>query len=188
MPPRFWNTPLTPLLVQGFSAGLLLISTTFSFAQQTGSFDEAFDDEAKPWQEIAVQLPPPPLPANLAEIYVGPSTTAKSYIDTKSLTVGSDNVVRYIIVTKTSGGAINTSYEGIRCDTAEKKLYAFGHANGQWSPSRQKQWKKIIDVGANRQDAALVKSYFCQYALVSGDAKKIIARLRENHLIDPARD
>lgn len=167
---------------------IMLSAASASMAQQSNSFDEEFDDTEKPWQEIAVQLPSSPLPENLAEIYVGPATPSKSYVDLTSLTVGSDNVVRYTIVTKTNGGAVNTSYEGIRCETYEKKLYAFGRADGTWSRSRQDRWRRIADVGANRQDAALYKSYFCQNGTLAGDAKKIIARLRENRPIDPARD
>jgi len=188
MPQRFCNTLVSRRLARCLAAGLLLCSASISFAQQLGSFDEEFDDEEKPWQEIAVQLPPNPLPENLAEFYVGPITPSKSYVDLKSLTVGSDNVVRYTMVTKTNGGATNISYSGIRCETYEIKLYAFGHADGKWSRSRQDKWTRIKDAGANRQDAALYKSYFCQGGMLFGDQKKILSRLRENRMIDPARD
>ncbi|WP_034300895.1 CNP1-like family protein [Herbaspirillum sp. RV1423] len=189
MPPRFRNTPsLSRRLARCLVAGLLLASATLSFAQQLGSFDEEFDDEEKPWQEIAVQLPPAPQQENLVDFYVSPVATSTSYIDLKSLSVGSDNVVRYTLVTKTNGGAVNISYEGIRCETYEKKIYAFGHPDGKWSRSRQDKWRRINDAGSNRQDAALYKSYFCQNGILSGDAKKIIARLREKRPIDPSRE
>ena len=109
-------------------------------------------------------------------------------MDLKSLTVGSDNVVRYTIVTKTSGGAVNIAYEGIRCETFERKSYAFGRADGTWSRSRQNQWKRISDVGSNRQDAALYKEYFCQGAMLAGNVTQIITRLRTKRPIDLAND
>jgi len=162
----------------------LLCTASLSFAQQNSSFDEEYDDDTKPWQEIAVQLPAAPQPADLVEIYVGPTTTAKSFVDLHSLTVGSDNVVRYTLVTKTSGGAVNIAYEGMRCETAEKKSYAFGRDDGSWSRSRQNKWKQIADVGANRQDAALYKQYFCQGAMLAGSAKDIINRIRNKQILD----
>jgi len=188
MSQRFWNTLASRRLARTLTAGLLLCSATLSFAQQMSGFDEEFDDEEKPWQEIALHLPPNPLPENLVEFYVGPTTPSKSYVDLKSLTIGSDNVVRYTMVTKTNGGATNIVYAGIRCETYEVKWYAFGHADGKWSRSRQDKWTRIKDAGANRQDAALYKSYFCQNGMLAGDVKKTIARLRENRPLDPARD
>jgi hypothetical protein len=188
MPQRFWNTFAPHRLARALAAGLLLCSATLSFAQQLGNFDEEFDDEEKPWQEIVVQLPPAPLPENLAEFYVGPTTTSKSYVDLKSLSIGSDNVVRYIMVTKSSGGATNVIYSGIRCETYEIKQYAFGRSDGSWSRSRRDKWIRIKDAGSNRQDAALYKSYFCQIGMLDGDLKKISNRLRENRPIDPARE
>src|SRR5450830_1162660 len=169
-------------------ASILLCSAAASFAQQLGSFEEEFDDEEKPWQEIAVQLPAAPQAADLAEFYVGPTATSTSAVDLRSLTVGSDGIIRYTIVTRMSGGAVNTTYEGIRCQTGEKKLYAFGQADGTWSRSRQNSWKRIADVGANRQDAALYKDYFCQGSMISGTEKSIIARLRNKRPVDYTRN
>ena len=163
---------------------LLLCTATASFAQQLGNFEEEFDDTEKPWQEIAVQLPAAPVAADLLEFYISPAATSISSIDPKSLTIASDNVVRFTMVTKTSGGAVNISYQGIRCETYEKKLYAFGQADGSWSRSRKDSWQRIADVGVNRQDAALYKSYFCQNALIAGNAERIINRFRNKRPLD----
>lgn len=188
MPQRFWNTRATRRLARALTAGLLLCSASLSFAQQLGTFDEEFDDEEKPWQEIAVQLPPNPVQENLAEFYVGPTTLSKSYVDLKSFSIGSDNVVRYTMVTKSDGGATNIIYAGIRCETYEVKWYAFGHADGKWSRSRQDKWTRIKDAGANRQDAALYKGYLCQNGMLAGNQKAIYERLRDNRMLDPARE
>jgi hypothetical protein len=185
---RLSSRGMTAFLARGLTVGALLCSASLSFAQQAGNFDAEFDDEEKPWQEITVQLPPTPQAADLAEFYVSPTATVKTAVDLKSLTVGSDNVVRYTIVTKTSGGATNIAYEGIRCETFEKKSYAFGHPDGSWSRSRQTKWKQIIDVGGNRIDAALYKNYFCQNGLLAGNAGKILDRLRNNRPLDLSKD
>jgi hypothetical protein len=192
MPQVLWNCltgrSVARLFTRTLTIGALLCSASLSMAQSPGGFDEEFDDEEKPWQEIAVQLPAAPEAANLVQFYVGPTTTAVSSIDLKSLSIGADNVVRYTIVTKTSGGAVNTSYEGIRCETFEKKSYAFGRSDGGWSRSRQTKWKQIVDVGANRQDAALYKSYFCQGGMLAGNLEQITVRLRNNRPIDLSSD
>ncbi|MGZ3238332.1 MAG: CNP1-like family protein, partial [Burkholderiaceae bacterium] len=68
-------------------------------------FEQDFDDEAKPWQEIATQLPALPKNENLIPFYVSPTTTLKFAIDSKSLAAGSDGVIRYVLVSKSTSGA-----------------------------------------------------------------------------------
>ncbi|MBB3213758.1 hypothetical protein FHW67_003059 [Herbaspirillum sp. Sphag1AN] len=161
-------------------AGILLCSATVSIAAQPMGYDENEDDvpfqDEKAWQESAVQLPAAPQQENLVSYFVSPLATATSYVDISSLSVGGDNVVRFTLVTKTSGGATNTTYEGIRCETFEKKIYAFGRPDGSWSPARQPNWKRIIDYGSNRQEAALYKDYFCENAILAGNLKSIVSR------------
>ncbi|QDD63002.1 hypothetical protein EJD96_02020 [Herbaspirillum seropedicae] len=153
------------------------------------SFDEEFDDEAKPWQEIAVHLPPAPQQQNLAEFYLSPNATMKAYVDTNSVSIGADKVVRYTVVTRTEGGAVNTLYEGMRCETWEKKTYAFGHPDGSWSRSRRDKWQPIRDIGANRIDGALFKDYFCEGRMIADNEnlKSIIGRLKSQTRLDPVR-
>ncbi|MFJ3055988.1 CNP1-like family protein [Herbaspirillum sp. NPDC087042] len=153
------------------------------------SFDEDFDDEAKPWQELAVQLPPTPQDQNLAEFYLSPNATMKAYIDTASVSIGADKVVRYTVVTRTEGGAVNVMYEGMRCETWEKKTYAFGHPDGKWSRSRRDKWQPIRDIGANRIDGALFRDYFCDGKMIADNenVKSIVQRLKSQTRIDPVR-
>lgn len=148
-------------------------------------FDDDFDDEVKTWQELAVQLPPQPKPENLVQFYVGPTTTMKFAIDLDSISAGSDGVVRYTLISTSSGGAENVSYEGIRCQTAEKKLYAFGHKDGNWSRARLSKWQQISAVGANRQQAALFTDFLCQGGTIAGKVPVIQARFRNNQPIKP---
>ncbi|EJN02811.1 CNP1-like family protein [Herbaspirillum sp. YR522] len=186
--PSFQMNPSRAGLVR---RAALLFSLTLACAGALAQtdFDEEFDDQEKPWQEIALQLPPTPQEQNLAEFYLSPTATMKAFVDLKSVTVGTDNVVRYTVVTKTDGGATNVVYEGMRCETWEKKSYAFGRADGQWSRSRRDQWQPIRDVGANRIDAALLRDYLCEGKLVAdnGNVRSIIERLKNQRYIDPVR-
>lgn len=146
-------------------------------------FEEDFDDKDKPWQEIAVQLPPAPQPENLAPFYVSATATQSFAIDTKSLTVGEDGVIRYTLVATSDSGAKNVSYEGIRCATYERKLYAFGRTDGTWSRSRKDQWEKIVSNAINRQHAALARDFFCEETTIAGKADDMITRIRNNRAL-----
>lgn len=174
------------ILRRAVLACALLAACAGALAQ---SFDEDFDDEDKPWQEIAVQLPPTPQQQNLAEFYLSPNATMKAYIDLNSVSIGTDKVVRYTVETKTEGGAVNVMYEGMRCETWEKKTYAFGHPDGTWSRSRRDKWQPIRDIGVNRIDGALFKDYFCEGKMIADNenVKSIINRLKTQTRIDPVR-
>lgn len=157
------------------ASGLIGVIHT-SFAQ--ASFDNDFDDEAKPWEEIAVQLPALPLTRDLLPFEVSANATQSFAIDTKSLTVGSDGVIRYTLVSTSRSGVQNISYEGIRCASFEKKLYAFGHADGSWSRARHSEWQLIVRNAANRQHAILFKDFFCSGLTVAGNAEDMLNRIR----------
>lgn len=162
---------------------ILAVTALGAFAQS--KFDEDFDDQDKLWEEIAVQLPAAPKPENLIPFYVSATSSQQFAIDTDSLTVGADGVVRYTVVTTSQAGAKNVSYEGIRCQSYERKLYAFGRSDGSWSRSRRNEWERISGNAANRYHAALFKDYFCNGTTVAGNARDIVDRMRHNKSLEP---
>lgn len=119
------------------------------------------DFEEKPWVEVEHQLPPAPTTANLIQIDVGALTGNQFFVDEQSVSYGGDEVVRYTLVVTTPGGAKNVSYEGMRCATAERRLYAFGRSDGAWSKAKNNAWVRIQENNLNRQHAALFRDYFC---------------------------
>ncbi|MDQ9171298.1 CNP1-like family protein [Oxalobacteraceae bacterium R-40] len=164
--------------------GLACFAVTM-FAVASGSaraqpqFEEDFDDIEKPWQEIAIQLPAAPAAENLIPFETISATATQSFaIDAKSLTAGTDGVVRYTLISTSQAGAKNISYEGIRCDSMENKLYAFGHPNGTWSRSRRDKWEKIPRHSTNNHHATLALEYFCDGRTVAGNANEIVNRLK----------
>jgi hypothetical protein len=163
----------------------LVLAGAASSACAQSRFEEDFDDADKPWQEIAAQLPAAPQPDNLMPFYVSATATLQFAIDPKSLNVGPDGVVRYTLVATSTSGARNVQYEGIRCATFEKKLYAIGHPDGSWARSRRDQWEKIVQNAANRQHAILAQDYFCEGRVVAGNAEKILERIRQQRPINP---
>ncbi len=125
-----------------------------------GGREENFDNK-KPWAEAEYQLPPVPDPKNLVPISVSNLTDNQFAVDVRSVTFGSDEVVRYTLVVSSSRGARNVSYEGMRCATGERRIYALGRSDGSWSKARSSQWQRITDSNLNRHHAALFKDYFC---------------------------
>jgi hypothetical protein len=121
-------------------------------------FDNEFD--TKPWQEIEVGLPAFPEPENLIPFEVGAVRNMRFLIDEKSISVDSDEVIRYSLVVISSSGAQNISFEGMRCATGERRMYALGRADGTWSKARGNPWTRIRG-GNNSHHVALFSDYFC---------------------------
>ncbi|MGN6704304.1 MAG: CNP1-like family protein [Burkholderiaceae bacterium] len=141
------------------------------------TIDDDSDDTPPAWQEKPVQLPPFPREANLLPFDAGTTSTYRFAIDPASISVGEDGVVRYTLVGKSAQGAVNISYEGIRCASREVKLYAFGNGNGGWAASRHPHWKTISTLDRNSQHFTLAEDYFCVDRLVDGSASDIVNRL-----------
>jgi len=186
MNPSRPGTRLRALDVLAALAFPLALLATAHHACAQSQFEEDFDDPYKPWEEVALQLPAPPQEQNLLPFEVSATATHTFAIDAKSLSVGTDGVIRYTLVTRSNAGARNVSYEGIRCATGEVKLYAFGHDDGSWSRSRRDRWEPINRHAANRHHAVLARGYLCQESAPSGPADQIVYRLRQRVTLDPS--
>jgi hypothetical protein len=128
------------------------------------------DYENKQWQEIEVQLPAAPKQETLLPFYVSAATDNRFFVDGATLSVGGDGVVRYVLLVLTPQGARNVTYEGMRCETRERRIYASGRLDGTWSKARKNEWVRILDAWANRQHAALYLEYFCPIGTIVKDA------------------
>ena len=81
-----------------------------------------------------------------------------------------DGVVRYVMVVLSPQGGRNVTYEGMRCESRERRGYASGRLDGSWSKARKNEWVRIQDAAANRQHAALFLEYFCPFGIIVRDA------------------
>lgn len=126
-----------------------------------GSFEYDFEDSAKAWKEVEAQLPAYPKAADLIPIDISPTASNSYHVDYLSVSAGSDGVVRYTMLVKSPAGAETVSYEGLRCTTGERKLYAFGHAGGTWSRNRYARWEPIQARSQNSYHRVLFFHYFC---------------------------
>ena len=158
----------------------IALFTAFFIALPVFAQQENDDGAPAVWQESAVTLPAAPKKENLLAFNPNASGTMKFAIDAKSLSVEKDDVVRYTLVISSAAGASNVSYEGIRCKTMEKKAYAFGQADGNWSVAKRDTWDAIADGRVNRQHITLAQDFFCDGSRVAGKAEAIIERIRRN--------
>ncbi len=143
------------VLSKWFSLLCLVFFTPLVFS---ASFDNEFDE--KPWAEIEVQLPDFPEKENLIPFNVGAITDKQFFIDGRSISIGSDDVIRYSLVVISSTGAQSISFEGMRCLTGERRAYAFGRSDSTWSKARSNKWIKLQG-GSNNHHVALFADYFC---------------------------
>lgn len=140
---------------------LLLLCLPLAAFADPGAFNDVEEPVAAPWKESDYVLPPFPKAENLIEFYVSAANPAKFYIDQSSIGAGTpDGVVRYVMVVRTSGGAVNTSYEGVRCDTNEYRIYATGNNDeGTWNKARGDAWRTFWRGSA--QQKSLANLYLC---------------------------
>ena len=134
-------------LLAGFSA----------VAQGSLPVPKAGDDE---WKELGTTPPAYPVPAALVKFPTS-WTAHEVLIDSVSLNIAADTVVRYTLVIKTAGGAENVTYEGIRCETGQRRVYAYGRRDGTWAVARNADWQPIVDTRANRHYFEFWRDLFC---------------------------
>lgn len=154
----------------GFVCRFVLLLATFAATSSSALADFDEDYESKQWQEIEVVLPPPPKESDLQPFYVSAATSNQFFIDMSSLSVGADGVVRYVLLVLSPEGGRNVTFEGMRCESRERRIYAAGRKDGSWSKARKNEWVRIQDAYANRHHAALFLDYFCPFGNIVRDA------------------
>ena len=158
-----------------FRLSMIAFLALFLNSAQAG-FEEDYEKQA--WQEIQFQMPAAPKSESMIPFYVSAATDNRFFVDGSSVSVGSDGVVRFVMVVLTSGGARNVSFEGMRCETGERRIYASGRSDGAWSKSRRNEWEKVKEAVANRHYATLYYEYFCPGGIIARSDQEAIGALR----------
>jgi hypothetical protein len=162
------------------AAGALLAGCSSTPSNKDDSVFTYLLDRKGNWVENKVDtLPPLPQAGDLLPFDVSQNTPLKFSIDSKSLTVGSDGVVRYTVVVTSPAGARNVNYEGIRCDTYEWRQYAGLNADhDDWDRTVANPWQRIENGNLNAYQASLYQDYFCANKMPTGSAKTIVNNIR----------
>jgi len=181
MPMPFQSTLSRSLIV---ILATLVLNTGVAHAQY-GPDDEAETLEAmRPKADKEADLPPFPKPQDLLIVDTGPTAKQNFAIDTKSLTVSPDHIIRYTVVATSPSGAQNISYEGIDCTTRTLKHYAFGTNDGKWVRARNDKWERVSSLSQNQLPFTLHTQYFCQAGLSVGTSKHIVERIRYSRILE----
>jgi hypothetical protein len=133
-------------------------------------------EERLPPAEEALALPAYPRTGQLIEFFVAATSEFRFFIDPASLSVGSDGVVRYVLIARSPAGVDNVSFEGMRCTSAEVRTYALGRG-GAWT-GKPGAWRSIEPRSVQRWHNALYREYFCPQKEPIASAREGIDALR----------
>lgn len=133
------------------------------------------------WREA--EAPPPPafkldglIPLEM------PRSALRFGVDPASVSLGSDGIVRYVVVA-TSGaasatGAVNVLYEGLRCNTAEFKVYARYNAGSGWTVAKDSPWRPLHDAQTANHSLVIARTGACVGHGPNRSATQIVRDLR----------
>ena len=130
------------------------------------------------WQEAEIVLPAFPREEDLVEVQISGPRTFTFLVDANSVSVGEDGIVRYSLIARSSAGAENVSFEGMRCETNQYKAYAFGSQDRTWSRVGGDNWFPIMEQQTNNYRVALARYYFCPYSIPQSSSEKAVAALK----------
>ncbi|HXD41834.1 MAG TPA: CNP1-like family protein [Ramlibacter sp.] len=130
------------------------------------------------WREA--EAPPPPavrldglIPLEM------PRSALRFGVDPASVSLGSDRIVRYVVVAVSATGAVNALYEGLRCDTAEFKVYARASAASGWALAKDPPWRTLRDGQQSSSHTMLIaRSGACFGRAPNRSAVEIVRDLR----------
>lgn len=163
----------------------LMIWAAGAQAQRGNPEDIGGVPEEKEFSEIETVLPAYPRDEDLVQFRPRGGSRNHFYIDASSVSIGEDRVVRYTAVIRSPSGASNVSYEGLRCQTGEYKVYAFGTRGSKWSPARAPKWQPVGPLAANFRHG-LYKDYLCYSESIAGrNARDLVANLKGDTFHNP---
>jgi hypothetical protein len=166
---------------------VLLAACALPAPAQWSGWDYDFDEEKKSWKEIQAQIPPYPKPDNLVPLEVGRAQGHRYYVDAASISRGEDGVMRYTTVIKAAGGASNVTFEGMRCETREHKVYALGRNDGTWVRARDPKWRHVAPHNENApHHGMLFRDYFCPTRFQLPRPQDVVAALKRGEPVDSA--
>ncbi|HEY0884044.1 MAG TPA: CNP1-like family protein [Ramlibacter sp.] len=127
------------------------------------------------WKESEAPAPPALRTTGLVPLEI-PGSQLRFGVDPASVSLGSDGVVRYVVVAASAGGAVNGIYEGIRCSTGEYKVYARNSGKG-WSISGS-DWRLLHDQPRSRHSLLVARTGACIGRGPNRSAAQIVRDLR----------
>jgi hypothetical protein len=125
------------------------------------SLGTAAQIEPEEWKES--ETPPPPAFSTdrLIPLAMPPYVTLQFGVDPGTLAIGSDGLVRYVVVARNNAGSTTAIYEGLRCVTGEVKTYARQTSGGPWVMVKTPQWQALTARLPSKHAAVLAHQGVC---------------------------
>lgn len=159
-------------------AGAVAAASAAELGAPPGTPDNTNIPDAPEWKEMDAPPPPPLRTQGLIPIEVEGSRLSFG-VDPASISVGSDRIVRYVVVARSSGGALNAMYEGLRCDGGQVKVYARYSPGPGWVPVRDGEWQPLHGGPSNtRHSLAIARGGACMESAPNGSASQIALDLK----------
>jgi hypothetical protein len=111
-------------------------------------------------REAPLKLPPYPKEQDLLRFEVQPRTGFDHLVDGASIALVDEETVRFTVVVRTAG-AVNVSYEGFRCITRERTVYARASRDGAWIAVKDPGWVPLGPREITGFRHELYWNYFC---------------------------
>lgn len=128
------------------------------------------------WKEQEVPPPPALKTERLIPLEL-PGSLLNFGVDPGSVAVGGDGVVRYVVVARSSSGAVNAMYEGVRCSTGEWKVYARHSPDVGWKRVAESEWKEMSGNAQARHSLVIARTGACMGRGPNGTASQIVRDL-----------
>lgn len=146
---------------------LLSLFLTFALFGPAQAYDPLAKEELNDytatgdeWQEHELKIPKAFDPHDLQPFTLkGRQDRFEYAIERGTLQAGDDGVIRFLLVIRSASGAVNSSYEGLRCGHRQSKVYAYGSAAGL-SPLAKPEWQEIPK-SSNGYQAILYEDLLC---------------------------
>lgn len=129
------------------------------------------------WTEA--EAPPPPAFKldRLVDVSVDAQGNLRYGIDPASLNIGKDGVVRYVMVARSTTGAMTAMYEGLRCTTGEYKLYARYNVD-RWTPVSEPKWQSLWESTRTKHPLAFARQGGCDSKAPPTSTQDVVRRLQ----------
>lgn len=154
----------TGIVLLWFIGSCAIAAPTDRYEEMTGEHDD-FDVIEKPWQESDAQVPDLPADDEWVTLPMDslPKTQMLALSKNHIVIDKKDLVVRYWLLIRSTGGAYNAMYQGLRCRTREVINYAYGqqHRDPMVVEVKEPKWMDIGKRGRGNYAHELSTDIFC---------------------------
>jgi hypothetical protein len=130
------------------------------------------------WKESEAPAPPAFDLKRLIPMDISRQSQLRWGVDPDTVKITPDGMVRYVLVAQSESGTVNAMYEGLRCATAEFKLYARHTPGAGWSVVQNPNWQSLREPGRSNHTSMVAKAGLCDGRAPPTSVREAVQRLR----------